>query len=441
MAKFVILIKYGKECSEVKMVKKTLLRMFIMLLCSVAVGYLLLVIAFCIPRGRIFKGLADSVPVIERDIEEEVIFGYPSSRLDIFSDGAILNAVLHTNNEGPLRRAIACYQYVYKDLSRAQAFIVYFEPRDPDKEVQYIRYWHGILAVLKPLFLFFNYSDLRMLNLMGQLILMCLTVAAFIKKGLHRFVPAVLIAYFFLMPFTLPMSIQYSPVFYIGFTALALLVYFYDRLKGDRRFLYLFFMTGILTTYMDLLTYPMFTLGMPLVGLLIMKGSDRGQSHKFTDTVKDFVLAGVSWGAGYALMWLSKILIAIPFFGVSALSDAAVNAQKRSAAGASAEGITYTDALNSNFFMYKNPVFKTCLIVYTFIMLAFLLYMFVKKGEKLSAGNIVFYLAAGLIPFAWFLVTTEHAQIHAFMTYKNFAVTVFAYCAMLASILGYGKNT
>lgn len=418
--------------------KKTVIGMLIMLVCSVAAGYLLLVLAFCIPQGRMFKGLANSAPVIERDINEEVIFGYPSSRLDIFSDGAILNAVLHTNDEGPFRRAIGCYQYIYKDLSRAEAFIVYFEPREPDAEMLYIRYWHGILAVLKPLFLFFNYSDIRMLNLMGQLILICLCLFAFIKKGLHRFLPALLIAYFFLMPFTLPMSIQYSPVFYIGFASLAILVYFYDKLKEKNRVLYLFLFTGILTSYMDLLTYPMFTLGMPLAGLLIMRGQDEEKDLK--DTFIKFVYSGLSWGFGYAGMWAGKILISLPFYGLSSLTEAAASVQMRSAAGAGEEGISYMDALDANFFMYKNPIYRMSLIVYTLVMVIWILYLLARHKEKPSVGTAAFYIFTGLIPFVWFMVTIEHAQVHAFMTYKNLAVTVFAYCSLLAALAGYGKS-
>ena len=408
--------------------------MMIMLLSGVVIGYVLLVAAFCIPQNRIFKGLANSVPVLDRDTEDEVIFGYPSSRLDVFSDGAILNAVLHTNDESPFRRAIACYQYIYNDLSRAEAFIAYFEPREPEGDMLYIRYWHGILVILKPLFLFFNYSDIRMLNHIGQLILMCFCLGALAEKKLLRFAPAVLMTYFFLMPFTLPLSIQYSPVFYTGFALLAVLVLFYDRLKEKGRILYLFLITGMITAYMDLLTYPMFALGIPLTALLIMQGTT-GKAE-FADDLKEFIFSGISWGAGYAGMWFGKILISIPFYGLSSITDAFSSIQKRSASGASEEGISYMDALGANLFMYKNDIFKVSILLYTVIMAGYIIFCAVKKKERRDIRRAVLFVAAGLIPFVWFMVTTEHAQVHSFMTYKNLAVTVFAYCAMLAAFAG-----
>ncbi len=273
-----------------------------------------------------------------------------------------------------------------------------------------------------------------MFNQTGQLILMCLCLGALAKKKLLRFAPAVLMTYFFLMPFTLPLSIQYSPVFYTGFASLTVLVYFYDRLKDKGWILYLFLMTGIITAYMDLLTYPMFTLGIPLAGLLIMRGT-AGQGI-FADDLKEFIFSGISWGAGYAGMWAGKILISIPFYGLSPITDALLSVKKRSVSGASEEGISYMDALNANLFMYKNDIFKVLLLLYTAIMAGYIICSLVRKGGRHDIRGAILYVVTGLIPFVWFMVTTEHAQVHSFMTYKNLAVTVFAYCAMLAAIAG-----
>ncbi len=404
--------------------------MLIILICAVAVGYLLLVIVFVIPQSRIYVGLANSVSVLERDDREDMIFGYPSSKLDVFSDGAILNATLYTNDESPFKRAIACYQYLYDDLDREQGFIAFFEPREPDGVMPYPRYWHGILVVLKPLFLLFNYSDIRMLNSVGQIVLISLVAYAFIRGGNHRYLPAVFVSYFFLMPFTLPMSIQYSSVFYIGFGSLALLMYFDDALKKGNIILYFFLITGIATSYMDLLTYPMFTLGIPLTGFFI--GS---MELPIKDKLRKAASLSMSWFTGYAGMWAGKILIAVPFMGMGAIGDALGNAAKRSVAGASQEKLTYVDALRANFFMYKNNIFTLILFVYVMVTVCLAVYRIISKQGRLRFDSIPVFLLIMAIPFVWFLVTTEHAVVHAFMTYKNLTVSVFAFCVMLIGML------
>ena len=402
---------------------------------SVITGYLLLVLVFCIPQSRLFNGLGNSVPVLQRDNLEEVVFGYPSSRLDVFTDGAMLNAALHTCDESPFKRAVACYQYIYYDLSRSEGFIAYFEPREPDGSMSYVRYWHGMLVYLKPLLLFFNYSDIRMLNQLGQVALMCLLIYAFAARKMYRYIPAVFMVYFFLMPYTLPFSMQYSNVFYIGFGALAVLFLFYDRIKDGNGLLYLFLLTGIITSYMDLLTYPVFAVGLPLAGLIILDAEYGNAGTGFVYEVKRFVSCAISWAVGYAGMWAGKILIALPFYGTQAFADALESAGKRSGTGAASEGITYADALYANLFMYKNSIYKLSLILYTLAVIAFIVYYIVKRKGSLRTGFIPFFLCITASPFMWYFVTVEHAHVHAFMTYKSLTVAVFAYCLMLVYML------
>ncbi len=416
--------------------KKVLFRSILLLLCSIACGYLFLVIVFCIPQNRIFVNLANSVSVLERDSKEEMIFGYPSSRLDVFTDGAMLNATLHTNDESVFKRAAACYQYLYDDLDREQAFITYFEPREPDDVMSYPRYWHGILVALKPAFLFFNYSDIRVINCLGQIAVVCFTVYAFVRKRLNRYIPAVFIMYLFLMPFTLPLSIQYSSVFYIGFVSLTLLIWNYDLLKEDNRVIYLFLMTGILTSYFDLLTYPVFTLGVPLTGYVLIRSGEDRHNISCYEKWTGLIACGVAWFAGYAGMWAGKILVSIPFFGMGSITDAFDNIGKRSVTGAAGEGITYMDALNANLFMYKNGLFKNSLIDYTVVVIITLLYSVLIKKSKFNRSDAFCFMCIMVIPFAWYLVTAEHAHVHAFMTYRNMAVSVFAYCVMIVNLIG-----
>lgn len=423
--------------------RKTLLHMLMILSVSIFTGYLLLVLVFCIPQSRLIMGLANSVAVLQKDDLEDMIVGYPSSKLDVFTDGALFNAVLHSNDESPFKRAIACYQYLYDDMTRAEGFMAYFEPRWPDGVTTYIRYWHGILVILKPLFMFFNYSDIRMFNLIGQIILICFSVYAFAVKKLSRYLPGVFMTYFFLMPFTLPLSIQYSPVFYVGFGALAVLVMFYDRLAVKDRLFCFFMLTGILTSYFDLLTYPVFTLGLPLTGLLILEG-DHSALQKDGDGVfkKElirFILCGLSWLAGYAGMWAGKILIAFPVYGKNILTEVSVSIGVRSALGAAEEGIGYTDVLKSNLVMYKNSVFRLSLMIYTLVVTGIIVYRLIKRSSVLSARQIPMYICVIAIPFAWYYVTSEHAQVHAFYTYKDLTVAVFAYCSGLASIVGVNR--
>lgn len=430
---------------------RTVLYMAAILAASVLIGYLLLVLVFCIPQQRIINGLANSVPAIARDDLEDRIFGYPASRLDVFTDSAVLIVALCENDESPFKRAAACYLYVYNDLGGADRFMAYFEPREPDGITPYPRYWYGTLIFIKPLLVFFNYSDIRMINAVCQAMLVSFVVCAFAIRKLYRYIPAVFITYLFLMPFTLPMSLQYSPVFYIGFGSLAVLVMFYDKLNNKGRLIYLFLITGILTSYFDLLTYPVFTLGIPLTGMLITAGDmvrvgadigkETGTVTGKYERIKEFIACGISWFIGYAGMWAGKIFVAMFFYGKDALTDALGAAGQRSLQGASEESITYFEALQANLSMYKNRLFGITLIVYTAAAIALAVYRLIRKRPLSEWKAVPLFLFVMAIPFVWYFVTTEHADLHSFMTYKNLTVAVFAYCSMLVYLSGRSGRT
>ncbi len=420
---------------------KTFLHLLLLLACSVIAGYLMLVIVCFIPQGRLLKGIGNSVAAIRKDDGDlsEVIFGYPGSRLDVFTDGAMLNAALYTGDENPFYRAISCRQYTYKGRSPAQALMDYFVPIEPDTEVPHVRYWHGFLVLLKPLLLFFNYSDIRMINQMGQLIVVSAVLCALARRKLHRYIPAVLMTYFFLTPIVLPMALQYSSVFYAGFGSLAVLLMFYDRLKDKEGMLYLFLFTGILTSYLDLLTYPVFSLGIPIVGLLILRSRER-EDKDFLSMFKEFTACGFTWFLGYAGMWAAKTIIAIPFYGFGEVRGTLDNVAKRSVSGAASEGCTFGQAVRDNLFMYKNSIFAVSLVLYTLCVIAYNIYCLARNKARISLKTVLMFICVALIPFVWYFVTVEHACVHAFMTYKNLAVTVFAYCAGLVSVAWHGRG-
>lgn len=418
--------------------------MFVILVSSVAVGYILLVLSYMIPADALTMGLANSVFVLQNDTEDEVIRGYHGSRLDVYTDGALMNAVLNNVDESPLKRAVACYQYYSVDKSPGGTFVGYFSGEEPIGSTPYPRYWFGILAILRPLFVYANYSDIRVINHIAQTMLVCLVVYAFARRKKYMYIPAVFMTYLFLMPYTLPLAIQYSPVFYIGFGSLACLMLNYDKLaKKDGLFL-LFLLTGILTSYFDLLTYPVFTLGIPLTGLLIagekkdesIKEDER--STKMSKYIR-FAACGISWFVGYAGMWAGKMLISIMVYGSAAVHEITENVSKRSSFGAAEEGISYFDAIRSNFDMYDNHIYRDGLIVYTLFSLVYVLFMMIKKRGRFSLFAIPMFLCIMAVPFVWYFVTTEHADVHAFMTYKDLTVAVFGYCVMLISLVRVSK--
>ena len=65
------------------------------------------------------------------------------------------------------------------------------------------------------------------------------------------------------------MSLQYSPVFYISVISTLFVFLKYDRYR--ERIFFIFLVSGMLTSFFDLLTYPLLTWGMPALWLILIK--------------------------------------------------------------------------------------------------------------------------------------------------------------------------
>ncbi len=105
-----------------------------------------------------------------------------------------------------------------------------------------------------------NLNSIRVLNMYAQLALVLLVAALMVRRGLSRYLPALFAAYASLCPAAVMQSLQYSTAFYVAFGAMAVLLAADGRLNDS-----LFFMAvGMLTSFVDFLTYPIATLGLPL---------------------------------------------------------------------------------------------------------------------------------------------------------------------------------
>ena len=82
----------------------------------------------------------------------------------------------------------------------------------------------------------------------------------------------------------------------------------------------LFFIIGGLTSFFDLLTAPLVTLGLPAIVLLLLRKKINRSGH-FKDYVFILLCISLSWLVGYAIIWVSKWLLASIFLHENILQD------------------------------------------------------------------------------------------------------------------------
>ena len=100
------------------------------------------------------------------------------------------------------------------------------------------------------------------------------------------------------------MSLQYSFIFIVTLISMiaVLIVYKYKKQKFIP---IIFFITGALATYFDLLTYPLVTLGMPIVLVALLESR---RKTKLLDQILLSIKLGVMWAIGYGLLFFTSIL-------------------------------------------------------------------------------------------------------------------------------------
>lgn len=215
---------------------------FVMLIMSfIAAGILLLTAAYMLPTDRMKSHVADSDELFNYEgIYPQIIQGYKSSQLDNYTDGLMYATAIHPGSGKPLKDALRNARYEYEDTNMVQSLNDYANDvsakEDLRYEMIYPRYWHGYLIFLKPLLFFFNVSEIRMINMVLQGGLLLLLLFLVRRRMGERWQIPVLLMAAVLNPIVLPLSLQFSWVYYTALIGGIALLYTKCEGGGKRMF-------------------------------------------------------------------------------------------------------------------------------------------------------------------------------------------------------------
>jgi len=390
----------------------------IVIICAI-VGVMALSITYLIPRDRMKDNVWESSIILHNEgLGAHIWQDVEETMLDIYTDGLLVNVSYTETGDGIRDILLGTYVEVDGINPMESLYEVVVMSNDDYIVKNYGRYWHGYQIILRPLLCFFNYSDIRQLNMILQLALVFLFVFLLAKSGDRIFILPFWGMYVFLCPVSLFGSLQYSPCFYVMMFSLIVLDLFGERM-GENGKNYVFVLAGILTAFFDLLTYPFITLAVPLIFCL-------GFEYKqmINDRVCMWRKVGfhtVSWGVGYLGMWSAKWLIATMLTGENIIYNAF-------------ESIKY----RSGYFMRKHSYWGTLKLnlgtcnreVYLLAVLCIAIFIItVRWKKKIRADQQMFWLEGmlflvSLYPFFWYLFTKDHSSSHSYFTWRELGISV-----------------
>lgn len=302
----------------------------------------------------------------------------------------------------------------------------------------YSRYWHGYVAVLRPIFYFVDYWDWLLINSFLQLLLMgCVGYGVYKVTGKKRYLLAFFSCCVFLTPAATGMSLQYSPCFYISMLGSLLCLLKTDWLLRKNRSYYLFLLLGIATCYFDFLTYPLVCFALPFCWLVVAAG----KKLELKSQLALLFGGGISFLVGYGGFFFAKWIVQAVVCGNGNYFNGLGNV----IGYISSVGDDYRllhqnycriDSMYNNFRHYLYPAFVVILVGW----MGIFLYRFFRGSLKVGCENVIL-LAVTLTGPAWYLIVNTHTAYHHLFTYRNNVASLLGFMLFVCSAMDAGQRT
>lgn len=379
----------------------------------IAVFFLSMTLVYCIPTSWIQENVAKSLAVMETEGERPMYAFYRHS--------AIVDN--HTD------------MLMYESLIANRD---YYNPIQASVSInQYPRYWHGYQVILRPLTVIFQVQELRYLGMLLFYLLFAWSAWLIAQKTrpVHGILYVLTIASSYLVAVTT--CFQYLTTFYVLFLSLIVILTGYEKKRAVPSWLMLcFFVTGMVENFFDFLTYPIITLGIPLILLLWMRVRD--EQADFKNNFWFMFRASVSWGLGYALTWIAKWGISILVFGMKYFWRT-MEVVKFRLEGSEEIPLDRIGTIQKNLKAWLN-VQDGGLISWSkaaalILLVAIILVIWRKLKDRKTVLAYVPMLFVAAYPYIWYLVMSNHSQIHFWYTYRAQLVTLFGGLMFIVSIL------
>lgn len=377
----------------------------------IAVFFLSMTLVYCIPTSWIQDNVEKSLAVMETEGERPMYAFYRHS--------AIVDN--HTD------------MLMYESLIQNRD---YYNPVQASVSInQYPRYWHGYQVILRPLTVIFQVQELRYLGMMLFYILFFWSAWLIGQKTkpVNAILYVVTIASAYLG--AVATCFQYLTTFFVLFVSLIVLLKYYDKEKPVNLMMY-FFVVGMAENFFDFLTYPIITLGIPLILLLWLRVRD--MKADFKENFWFMFRSSLFWGLGYALTWIAKWGITTVVLGVRYFWRTMSVVQYR-LEGSEDEPLDRIGTIRKNLKAWLNVqdegLISWSKVVLLILIIAVILMIWKKLKDRKTISAYLPILFVAAYPYIWYLVMSNHSQIHYWYTYRAQLVALFGVLIFISGIL------
>ena len=341
--------------------------------------------------------------VEERDEYQRNLFGYGdwAHMMDIYSEKEMMKSTRYEREDmNPFQAAMSCNNYA--------------------------RYWHGYQVLLRPMLVCYHIWQIRYLY---QFVFFGLLawVLYQTKRRLGGGYAAALFITLGCCGFTsVPSCLHYVTAFLVMFAAsLAVLCRYPFKRRED--FGLLMMITGMVTSFADLLTVPIITLGIPLALYLALSAKNERPVG-----LGEMVGSCIAWGGGYAGCWVGKWAIGSLTVGWTRMLGSVGERSELWAGGMTIAGRMQAIGDNLRQMLFTQGI-RT--MVFPALLLLILLVLAVCNWNKAQIGTAGKLLLVAAMPIGWYFVMAEHSIVHSRFTFRTASVLMLGVYFALAVLV------
>ena len=372
----------------------------------------------------------------EQQSTPQTIGGFLSAQLDNYTGVLILKTAGYVGPESLTQKALGGLRVdmpAGEGQTEWEAFCNYeFGELSPTGGgISYSRYWHGYTLPLRLLLCVLDVANLQMLLYFAQMVLLIFVLHLMNRRGLGRLIPGFFLAYFLLMPFSTSVCLQYVPVTMLMLAACACVLLWDRRIEDAIGMPAFFALLGLLTNYFDLLTFPLVSLGYPLILLLALR-MRRGEGGRALFCTA--ALCGVSWALGYGGMWALKWLLNGLIFGWQMLYGVFAQIGLRASDNGGELSRIAVLFKNLGVILEKKSYLLLLLLCAAVTLAPAGRAIAGRRGLALDLRALNLLLPAAAVCL-WYIVMANHSFDHTYFTYRSVTVAVLAGFACLSCLL------
>lgn len=401
---------------------------------TVAVLFVLLLGACALPAQPVLEHVYDSAQTIQQEGLYPEYFGFKLFQMDNYTDTIMLFEAAAMGEQDPLTAMMTATAYNVDNFeTMAGDLAVYCERTIPlstgaQKAVQlvpfsYARYWHGYLIWLRPLLCVMSITGVRVVQYLVLFALLAVILWQLRRQCGLRAMVWFAVSQLAVTVFWVPHQVQYFTTFCIAYAGCAWVL---ARPRRAGQLSIALVVLGTCTAFCDLLVTPIITLGLPVAVWLCCLPQRAASGARQCLPV---IGGSLCWGAGYAMCWGLKWVLATLITGQDIIGDAIHQAGVRTTADTwhgmelSWENIFrfVGDTLSQHGLLW--PV----VLVVILCIAAFLLCL---RNKEALLRALPIGLTALMAP-VWLALLRTHSIQHGWFTWRSLTVSIFAGLAFL----------